>query len=264
MADEPWSLSGKVALVTGAGKGIGEASALAMARHGAAVAVVDVDDESADSVARRIEEEGGRAVSIAADVSTAEGAAHIARTVREALGGLHILHNNAGIQRYGTVVTTDEQGWDEVLDVNLKSVYLVSHACVPLIQEAGGGSIINTSSVQAFASQASVAAYTVSKHGILGLTRSMAVDLAPTIRVNCVCPGSVDTPMLRDALAGAPDPDATWRAVRNMHLLRRVAKPEEVANVVVFLASEAASFITGAAIPVDGGLLIPLGGSPAE
>lgn len=264
MPDDPWSLTGKVALVTGAGKGIGEATAFAMAHHGASVAVADIDEEAAHAVARRIEQAGGKAVSIAADVSTADGAAHIARTVREELGSLHILHNNAGIQRYGTVVTTDEPGWDEVINVNLKSVYLVSHACVPLIQEAGGGSIINTSSVQAFASQASVAAYTVSKHGILGLTRSMAVDLAPTIRVNCICPGSVDTPMLRDALADVPDPESTWRAVRNMHLLRRVARPEEVASVVVFLASTAASFITGAAIPVDGGLLIPIGGSPAE
>jgi NAD(P)-dependent dehydrogenase (short-subunit alcohol dehydrogenase family) len=264
MIDDPWSLSGKVAVVTGAGKGIGEATALALARHGAAVAVVDIDGEAAHAIARRIEDDGGTAVSITADVSTADGAAQIALTVRDALGALHILHNNAGIQRYGTVVTTNEPDWDEVIDVNLKSVYLVSHACVPLIQEAGGGSIINTSSVQAFATQAGVAAYTVSKHGILGLTRSMAVDLAPTIRVNCVCPGSVDTPMLRNALAGAPDPESTWRAVRNMHLLRRVARPEEVASVVVFLASEAASFITGAAIPVDGGLLIPLGGSPVE
>ncbi|HEX6507962.1 MAG TPA: SDR family NAD(P)-dependent oxidoreductase [Chloroflexota bacterium] len=264
MKDDPWSLSGKVAVVTGAGKGIGEATALALARHGAAVAAVDIDGEAAHAIARRIEDDGGMAVSITADVSTADGAAQIALTVRDALGGLHILHNNAGIQRYGTVVTTDEVGWDEVINVNLKSVYLVSHACVPLIQEAGGGAIINTSSVQAFASQAGVAAYTVSKHGILGLTRSMAVDLAPAIRVNCINPGSVDTPMLRDALARAPAPEATWRAVRNMHLLRRVARPEEVANVVVFLASDAASFITGAAIPVDGGLLIPLGGSPAE
>lgn len=264
MSGESGPLAGKLAAVTGAGAGIGRASALALAAQGAAVAVVDVDAEAARAVAREIEAAGGQALAVVADVSTAEGAVRVAAAARDGLGGLDVLHNNAGIQRYGTVVTTTEEGWDEVLRVNLKSVYLVSHACVPLIRERGGGAIVNTASVQAFASQAGVAAYTASKHGILGLTRSMAVDLAPSIRVNCVCPGSVDTPMLRAALAGAPDPTATWRAVERMHLLGRVARPEEIASVVVFLAGPGASFITGAAIPVDGGLLVPLGGSPTE
>jgi NAD(P)-dependent dehydrogenase (short-subunit alcohol dehydrogenase family) len=258
------SLEGKVAVITGGALGIGRACALAFAREGAVVSVVDIDPNAGEQTVAEITRAGGKATFIRADVSQHAEAQQVARETAAAFGGIDILHNNAGIQRYGTVVTTNEAGWDEVLDVNLKSHYLVSHECVPLIQQRGGGAIVNTASVQAFASQASVAAYTASKHGILGLTRSMAVDLAPTIRVNAVCPGSVDTRMLRTAIASAPDPEATWRAVERMHLLGRVAQADEVANVVVFLASPAASFITGAAIPVDGGLLVPLGGSPAE
>lgn len=257
-------LAGRVAAVTGAGAGIGRASAVALAAAGASVVVVDIDEENARAVVREIEQGDGRAVALGVDVSKGESAGRIAASARSEFGGLDILHNNAGIQRYGTVVTTSEEDWDEVMNVNLKSMYLVSHACVSLIQERGGGAIINTASVQSFATQASVAAYTTSKHGIVGLTRSMAVDLAPSIRVNAVCPGSVDTPMLRTAIAGAPDPEATWRIVERMHLLRRVAQPEEVASVVVFLAGPGASFITGAAIPVDGGLLIQLPGSPED
>jgi len=264
MEKSPGSLIGKVAAVTGAGSGIGRASAEALAAAGALVAVVDRDAAAAAAVAEEIRAAGGQAIAVVADVSSSEGAAHIAATVRAELGGLDILHNNAGIQRYGTVVSTPESEWDAVMLINLKSMYLVSRACVPLIQERGGGAIVNTASVQAFASQTSVAAYTASKHGVLGLTRSMAVDLAPAIRVNCVCPGAVDTPMLRSALAGAADPHGTKRILDRMHLLGRVARPEEIANVVVFLAGPAASFITGAAIPVDGGMMVALGGSPAD
>jgi NAD(P)-dependent dehydrogenase (short-subunit alcohol dehydrogenase family) len=258
------NLKDKVAVVTGAGVGIGRASAMAFAKQGAAVAVVDIDRKTGEQTVSDISGAGGRAIFIEADVSKRVDAEHIAREAVSAFGGIDILHNNAGIQRYGTVVSTDEAAWDEVLNANLKSYYLLSHACVPLMQQRGAGAIVNTGSVQSLASQASVAAYTASKHGVLGLTRSMAVDLAPSIRVNCILPGSVDTPMLRNAIASAADPEAAWRAVERMHVLGRVAQPEEVASVVVFLAGPGASFMTGAAIVVDGGLLVRIVGSPQE
>jgi NAD(P)-dependent dehydrogenase (short-subunit alcohol dehydrogenase family) len=264
MMAETGPLTGRCAVVTGAGSGIGRASAVALAAQGAQVLVVDIDIAAAEKVAAEILATRGQATPLVADVSAPSDAARIAEVARTAFGGLDILHNNAGIARYGTVVTTPEAIWDEVMRVNVKSMYLVSRACVPLIQARGGGAIINTASAAAFASQAGAAAYTASKHAVLGLTRSMAVDLAPSIRVNCICPGAVDTPMLRTSLAGAADPSATSAALARVHLLGRVAQPEEVGSVVAFLAGPYATFITGAAIPVDGGALIRVGGSPAE
>jgi NAD(P)-dependent dehydrogenase (short-subunit alcohol dehydrogenase family) len=257
------ALDSKIAVVTGAGAGIGRAAALELAVQGATVIAVDRRAEAASAVQAAIDADGGAAVALAADVGTVAGATSIAQAA-ERLGGIDILVNNAGIQRYGTVETTTEAEWDEVMAVNLKSVYLVSHACLPLMRGRGGAAIVNVASVQALGSQASVAAYATSKHGVLGLTRSMAVDLAPEIRVNCVCPGSVDTPMLRFAQSEAPDPDAFWRTVEGMHPLGRVARPEEVGSVIAFLAGPGASFMTGAAVPVDGGLLVPFPGSPLE
>lgn len=255
---------GKIAVVTGAGAGIGRASAVLLASLGASVAVVDIDRTSAREAVEEILARGGKSVPVIANVATAEGAQQVAEAVSKNLGGLDILHNNAGIQTYGTVESTPEALWDKTLDVNLKSYFLVSQACIPLMRQRGGGAIINTSSVQALASQASVAAYSASKAAIPGLTRSMAVDLAPSIRVNCVLPGSVDTPMLHAAIDDAPDPATTWKEVERMHLLGRVAQPEEIASVVAFLASSGASFMTGAAVVVDGGLLARLPGSPEE
>lgn len=249
-------LSGRVAIVTGAGKGIGRASALALARVGAAVAVVDVDDKAGAECVARIEEEGGRAVLHRVDVSRADDVERMVEEVAAVFGRIDVLHNNAGIQTYGTVENTPVEEWDRVIDINLKGVFLCSKFVIPHMRRQGGGSIINTSSVQALASQPNVAGYTASKGGVLSLTRNMAVDFAKdNIRVNAVCPGSVDTPMLRWA-AGVLTSDADQAIVDwgRLHPLGRVATPEEVAEVVLFLASDRASFVTGAEIKVDGGL----------
>src|SRR5271166_197149 len=179
-----------------------------------------------------------------------------------AVGGLDVLSHNAGIQRYGTVESTSEALWDEVIAVNLTGAFLISKAAMPLIR-ASRGVIVHMASVQGLASQAGVVAYSTAKHGLIGLVRAMAVDAAPYgVRVNGVAPGSVDTPMLRESIALAGAPDEVWATIRAMHPLGRAANPEEIAEVVAFLASSAASFITGEVVRVDGGLMARLGGSP--
>jgi NAD(P)-dependent dehydrogenase (short-subunit alcohol dehydrogenase family) len=186
----------------------------------------------------------------------------------ETYGGVDVLVNGAGVQRYGTVVETEEETWDEVLAINLKGMYLAARYAIPEMRERGGGSIVNVSSVQAFASQKGVAAYTASKGGVNALTRAMALDHAEeNIRVNAVCPGSVDTPMLRwaaDLFKGEKTTEETLEGFGKMHPIGRVAKPEEVAEVIAFLASPRASFVTGGEYKVDGGLLAALGVSLPE
>jgi NAD(P)-dependent dehydrogenase (short-subunit alcohol dehydrogenase family) len=212
-------------------------------------------------VARGIVERGGQAIAVEADVSRDADAQHIAAETVRALGGIDYLFNNAGIQTYGSVVETDEATWDRTLGVNLKGIYLVAKYCIPEIARRGGGAVINTASVQGLASQPRVAAYAASKGGVIAMTRTMAVDhAAQNIRVNCICPGSIDTPMLRWAadLFAPDDPQGAVQEWGKLHLLGRIANPEEVAQAVLFLASDAASFITGAPLIVDGGMMAAL------
>ncbi len=264
MVDLNKEFAGKTALVTGGAMGIGGAVAELLAGRGANIAIVDRARDEGEALAKRLAAAGAKAIAIAADVSAGEAVREaVARTV-EAFGGIDIVSNNAGIQRYGTVATTAEAEWDEVIDVNLKSVYLVCHHAIPHLK-ARRGAIVNMASVQSFATQQGVAAYTTGKHGLIGLTRSMALDFAADgVRVNAVAPGSVDTPMLRWAIGLDPDPEGLMKRVHAMHPLGRIAEPREVAEAVAFLASERASFVTGATLVVDGGLLLPLSGAPVE
>lgn len=254
------TFAGKVAVVTGAGVGIGRASALAFAREGARVVVVDRNAGTGRETAGLIRDGGGEACFVRADVSKSRDAAAVGRAAAKAFGGVDVLHNNAGIQHYGTVTDTPEREWDGVLAVNLKSVYLVSRACIPLMRKRGGGAIVNTSSVQAFACQKRVAPYTVTKAGIVALTRSMALDYAKDrIRVNCVCPGTVDTPMLDWALRRLKlDRKKVLKHLMKFHPIGRIGTPEDVAELVLFLAGPRASFMTGASVLIDGGLMAQL------
>ena len=262
MAEQEFT--GKTALVTGGAMGIGGAVAELLAARGANVAILDRSTEAAEKQAALIAGSGGAAINIPVDVSRDGEVATAVARVAETFGGIDIVSNNAGIQRYGTVETTTEAAWDEVIDVNLKSVYLVCHHAIAHLK-ARRGAVINMASVQSFATQQGVAAYTTGKHALIGLTRSMALDFAADgVRVNAVAPGSVDTPMLRWAVGLDKDPEALMRAIHRMHPLGRIAEPREIAEAVAFLASPRASFVTGTTLVVDGGLLLPLSGAPAD
>jgi NAD(P)-dependent dehydrogenase (short-subunit alcohol dehydrogenase family) len=256
--------AGKVAVVTGGSLGIGYACARRLGAGGAAVVLCGHDHTSVEEAVSGLRSEGVEARGRRADVRSAADVEALVRLAVESYGGIDIVVNSAGVQRYGDVVDTPEDVWDEVLGVNLKGMYLAAKYSIPELRRRGGGAIVNIASVQAFAAQPGVAAYAASKGGVVALSRSMAVDHAPEgITVNAVCPGSVDTPMLRWAA------DRFRRAEQSVdevvaewghgHPLGRVIQPDEVAELVAFLASGHAAAITGAEVRIDGGLLARIG-----
>lgn len=252
------ALTAKHVVVTGGAKGIGGAAVTRFLQEGAYVTVLDLDDKRAR---KRLVNYEDRSLFIHCDVSKADQVEGAFNQIDIRFGAVDVLVNNAGIQRYSTVTDTTEEEWDLVMNVNLKSAFLCSKYAIPLMQKRGKGIVINVASVQSFITQRKVAPYTTSKTAMLGLTRSIAADYAPDIRAVAVCPGTVDTPMLRWAANQSPDPEEVYREVREMHLTQRIAEPVEIADLILYLSSDKAAFITGQAIRIDGGLGLVVAGS---
>jgi len=247
-------LAGKVALITGGASGIGKATAELFAREGAAVIIADVNAEAGEASAREINDEGGRAIFVRCDVTHADECRRVVEKTVECFGGLDILFNNAGVTRRASVIETTEKEWDWVMAVNVKSVFLISKAAIPVMVEAGGGIIVNSGSGWGLVGGKAAVSYCASKGAVIQLTKAMAIDHGPqNIRVNAVCPGDTDTPMLADE---AEQLGQTHQAVlaESVHRpLGRVGRAEEIAQAVLYLVSDASSFVTGTTLLVDGG-----------
>ena len=248
----------KVAIVTGGAMGIGAATAVTFGELGARVAVLDRDREKGAQMAARI---GGGASFHFCNVGDAAGVQAAVDEAAQHHGAIHAVAHCAGIQTYGDAANTSLDVWRQTLSVNLDGCFHVVRAALPHMIAGGGGSIVLVGSVQTVVAVANSAAYVTAKHGIAGLVRSIALDFAGrNIRANCVMPGAIDTPMLRASINMGADPDAVYLACAAAHPLGRIGQPEEVARAIAFLASDWASFITGATLAVDGGMTIPAGG----
>ena len=244
-------LTDKVAIVTGGGSGIGEATSLRFSQEGAAVIVADMRLRKAEAVAKQINEQGGHALAIEVDVSIPESVATLVdRTVAE-YGQLDVMFNNAGTLRPGTVIELDVDDWDLVMGVNVRSVYLGGKFAIPAMLNSGGGSIINTASISGLHGDGGAVAYAASKAAVINLTRAMSTDhAADGIRVNAICPGTIETPPVMRMMEDPVALEINMRA----HAIGRLGRPEEIASAALWLASDESSFVSGEAIVVDGGL----------
>jgi NAD(P)-dependent dehydrogenase (short-subunit alcohol dehydrogenase family) len=241
-------------LITGGASGIGRATALLFADRGASVAIADLDEAGGAAATRKINSLGGRAIFLRCDVTRDADCRRAVQCTLEELGGLDILVNNAGIIRRATVTETSEEEWDQVMAVNVKSIFLLSRLAIPRMAEAGGGIIINISSGWGLIGGRRAASYCASKGAVVQLTRAMALDhAAQKIRVNCICPGDTDTPMLRREAAQLGEPELDFLAEAARRPLGRIGTPEDIAQAALYLAGEGSSFVTGTVLVVDGG-----------
>ena len=245
----------KVVIITGAAAGIGEASARLFAREGARLVLVDLDAERLGKLTEELEQSGTMVLEIAGDVADPAVCRNVMGCVTNQFGRIDVLFNNAGIVLNGSLLDCTEDDWQRTLDVNLKSMYLLCREAIPLMRKQGSGCVINMSSIAGTNGIPNRGAYSVSKAGVIGLTMSLAADFVKEgIRVNCICPATVDTPSLRERIANSPDPEAARRAFIARQPMGRIARPEEIASIALWLASDDSAFMTGQAIVMDGGM----------
>lgn len=245
------SMTDRRAIVTGGASGIGRATAVLLAAEGARVAVADLDERGARAVAQAC---GPGALSLDVDVAVAEDCRRAVERAAETFGGLDVLVNNAGVIRRADVVETTEEEWDRVMAVNVRSVYLMSRFAIPVMVAGGGGAIVNTGSGWGLKGGARAASYCASKGAVVNLTRAMAIDHGPQdVRVNCVCPGDTDTAMLRSEAEQMGEAEGSFLVDAAARPLGRIGTPEDIARAIVYLASDAAAFVTGSVLVVDGG-----------
>jgi NAD(P)-dependent dehydrogenase (short-subunit alcohol dehydrogenase family) len=248
-------LEGIVALVTGAGSGIGRETASRFAAEGAIVAAADLGADTAAQTAATIQEAGGVAAGLEMDVTSSASVAESVERIVSERGGIDVVVNNAGITIVGSVTDMEEDDWDKELAINLKSVYLVSRAVWPHMVERGGGAILSTASIAGMWAIPADAAYCASKAAVIMLTKCMALDGAnDKIRAACVCPGFINTPMIEGYFADQPDPAEARVFAEKLHPLGRLGDPKDIADAFVYLASSEANWVTGTALVVDGGL----------
>jgi NAD(P)-dependent dehydrogenase (short-subunit alcohol dehydrogenase family) len=243
-------LENKVTIVTGASSGIGRGSAIVFASNGAKVVVADIDEEGGKKTVEEIRRRGGTAIWVKTDVSSASDAKNCVEMAVKEFGRLDCLFSNAGFNPVGTVVDTAEELWDKVVDVNLKGMFLMCKYSIPEMKKVGAGSIVCTASVDGVLAIRNEAAYIATKGGIISLVKAMALDHAPDkVRVNCILPGAIRTPLYENFIRDNPGVDDQ----ADQHAMNRIGEPAEVGEVAMFLLSDAASFVTGAIVPVDGG-----------
>jgi NAD(P)-dependent dehydrogenase (short-subunit alcohol dehydrogenase family) len=247
-------LQGKVAVITGASSGLGRAGAIRFAAEGARVVASSNQQDEGKQVVRQIEDQGGAAIFVHCDVTSPDDVQALIAAAEQTYGAVHVLYASAGVMPTGTAPATSEDDWRLAIEVNLGGAFRLAKFGIPALHCAGGGSIILTASELGLVGASRSAAYCAAKGGVVNLTRALAIDCGPLgIRVNCLCPGPIETPMLRDWLNAAPDPAEAERVQTTPVLLGRIGRPEEIAEAALHLASDASSYATGSVTVVDGG-----------